>query len=147
MNAQSTSVFVYGTLMRGDCRHRVLAGQEFLGEARTEGRYRMFDVGSYPGLVESTDGLAIEGEVYRVDNDCLRVLDQVEGVELGLYERRRIALQAPFGTAPVEAYFYLRNTHGLKDCGSRWHGGSRMQQWDGGPPPTTSETQHESQQQ
>lgn len=145
MSAQFTSIFVYGTLMRGDCRHRVLVDQQFLGTARTECRYRMFDVGRYPGLVESADGLAIEGEVYRVDHDCLRVLDQVEGVDLGLYQRTRVALQPPFDTMPVEAYLYLRSTRGLKECGTRWHGGSRTQKWDGGPPPAPVEMQHEPQ--
>ncbi|QDU38266.1 Gamma-glutamylcyclotransferase family protein YtfP [Maioricimonas rarisocia] len=140
MNVQPTSVFVYGTLMRGDCRHRVLAGQAFLGEARTVSRYRMFDIGSYPGLVESDDGLRIEGEVYRVDKDCLRMLDQVEGVDHGLYARRRIHLEAPFATQPVEGYLYLRSTQGLKDCGKRWHGASRSETWAGGPPPAPPAT-------
>ncbi|MFG0334386.1 MAG: gamma-glutamylcyclotransferase [Maioricimonas sp. JB049] len=140
MNLQPTSIFVYGTLMRGQCRHRVLEGQEFLGEAGTVNRYRLFDMGSYPGLVESSDGLSIEGEVYRVDNDCLRVLDQVECVDQGLYARRRIDLQAPFDSQPVEGYLYLRSTQGLKDCGRRWHGGSRRETWAGGPPPVPPAT-------
>lgn len=127
-------IFVYGTLMRGDCRHAVLAGQQFMGEARTEPAYRMFDVGTFPGLVEAADGLEVEGEVWRVDERCLARLDAVEGVDEGLYARRPIRLQAPFETAPVEAYFYLQSTAGLRDCEWRWHGRSRGMNWEGGPP-------------
>jgi gamma-glutamylaminecyclotransferase len=129
-----TLVFVYGTLMRGDCRHGALAGQEFAGEARTIAAYRMYDVGTYPALVEAADGVEIEGEVWRVSAACRARLDAVEGVDEGLYARRTIRLQPPFDTSPVEAYFYLQSTSGMRDCGSRWHGRSRGSTWNGGPP-------------
>ena len=130
----STLVFVYGTLMRGDCRHSALGGQEFVGEGRTVAAYRMYDVGTYPALVETADGLEIEGEVWRVDAACLARLDGVEGVDEGLYARRPIRLQPPFDTTPVVAYFYRLSTSGMPDCGSRWHGRSRGSVWHGGPP-------------
>jgi gamma-glutamylcyclotransferase (GGCT)/AIG2-like uncharacterized protein YtfP len=130
----STCIFVYGTLMRGDCRHGALAGQEFVGDARTVAAYRMYDVGTYPALVEATDGLEIEGEVWRVDAACLARLDGVEGVDEGLYARRPIRLQAPFEATRVDAYIYLQSTTGMTDCGPRWHGRSREMKWEGGPP-------------
>ena len=37
-------VFVYGTLKRGDCRHRFLAGSKFLGLAATYLLVRWRDV-------------------------------------------------------------------------------------------------------
>lgn len=113
-------VFVYGTLKRGHCRASNLSGQRFVGTAETVPRYRMRDVGTYPGLIESADGLAIQGEVWEVDNACLQRLDVVEAVNEGEYERRAIALQAPFDHEPVEAYFYLRPTETMADCGITW---------------------------
>ena len=130
----STLVFVYGTLMRGDCRHSALAGQEFVGEARTVAAYRMYDAGTFPGLVEAADGLEIEGEVWCVDAWCLARLDVIEGVNEALYARRAIRLQTPFETTPVETYLYLQSTIGMPDCGPRWHGRSRSMKWEGGPP-------------
>jgi gamma-glutamylcyclotransferase (GGCT)/AIG2-like uncharacterized protein YtfP len=131
----ATNLFVYGTLMRGDCRHGALAGQQFLGEATTVPRYRMYDVGTYPALVESPHGLAIEGELWSIDDACLARLDEVEGMPEGLYARRPITLQAPFEETAAQAYFFLKGTGGMADCGPRWHGGSRGTNWSGGPPP------------
>ena len=70
----STLVFVYGTLKRGLSNHGWLRGQTFEGEARTVPRYRMFDLGGYPGMVlaDEGEGGAIEGEVWAVDEEGLR---------------------------------------------------------------------------
>ena len=127
-------IFVYGTLMRGDCRSSALQGQRFAGEARTLPQYRMYDVGSYPALVETPRGVCIEGEVWEVTPACLARLDAVEGVPEGLYERRLIRLQGRFDGLHVEAYLYRQSTDGMQECGTRWHGRSRGLVWDGGPP-------------
>ena len=113
-------VFVYGTLKRGDSRHHWLDGQRFLGLATTLPRYRMYNVGTYPGLIESpNDGLAIRGEVWEVTPECLTTLDDVEGIDEGLYRRDVIQLEAgSFGT--VQAYFYLQSVTGCPDCGEEW---------------------------
>lgn len=118
--AGTTFVFLYGTLKRGFSRAHALAGQSFHAEAVTKPQYRMFDCGSYPGLVEHDDGLPIEGEVWSVSPDCLRELDEIEGVELNLYRRVPIKLEPPFDQEHVEAYMYCRNTRGLPDCGTSW---------------------------
>jgi gamma-glutamylcyclotransferase (GGCT)/AIG2-like uncharacterized protein YtfP len=118
--SQSSKIFVYGTLKRGYCRASALSGQRFLGAAATAPAYRMFDCGSYPGLVESDEGLSIEGEVWEIDIECLQLLDDVEGVALNLYRRGRVKLLAPFDADHVQAYFYRRTTAGLSDCGPVW---------------------------
>src|SRR5215471_201591 len=60
-----TIVFVYGTLKRGERNHRLLADQEFLGAAVTVPRYRVFDLGPYPGLVrDDATGLAVRAELF-----------------------------------------------------------------------------------
>ena len=87
----------------------------------TAARYRLFDCGSYPGLViAESNGLAIEGEVYEVSEACLERLDEEEGVDIGLYERCRIQLKSPFDDIEIEAYFYLGDCRTLSDCGVRW---------------------------
>jgi gamma-glutamylaminecyclotransferase len=116
----ATRLFVYGTLKRGHRRSPALDGQRFLGIARTAARYRLLDCGGYPALVESADGRDIEGELWEVDAEGLARLDQIEGVDLRLYQRRTVILAAPFDELACEAYFYCRAVTGLRDCGGSW---------------------------
>ena len=120
MDDFSQLIFVYGSLKRGHALHALLQGQLYLGDAVTQPLYRLFDLGSYPGLVEWPDGLGICGEVYQVDLDCLRRLDEAEGVYERLYARRRIYLQTEFEGRDVYAWFWLRTTAGLRDCSVAW---------------------------
>jgi gamma-glutamylaminecyclotransferase len=115
-------VFVYGTLMRGECYHAALADQQFVGTAITSPQYRLFHCGSYPALIETQSGSGnrIEGEVWRVSTACLTRLDEVEGVHEGLYERRSVALEVGTSDEAVEAYFYLQDVSTLPDLGTRW---------------------------
>ena len=119
-------VFIYGTLMRGHCRAELLAGQQFLGAVRTEPRYRLFSLGPYPALVSADrrdvigDGRAIEGELWAVDDECLKTLDWVEDVDEGVYERATVALEGV--DTPAQAYFYRGSVAARPDCGTRWSG-------------------------
>lgn len=115
-----TLIFVYGTLMRGECRAHVLRPQTFLGEARTVAAYRLYDCGSYPGLIEAQDGLRIHGELWSVDARCIRRLDRIEAVDEGLYERTTVQLDHPSTDQVVQAYLYAQSVKGLRDCGERW---------------------------
>jgi gamma-glutamylaminecyclotransferase len=106
-------VFVYGTLKRGGSNHSFLAGQTFCGAARTVKGFRLVNLGDYPGMVadaEDRDGVA--GEVWSVDEGCLTRLDQLEGIDEGLYVRAPIALQPPFANDEVLTYFYALGTTG-----------------------------------
>lgn len=84
------SVFVYGTLRRGDGNHWVLNnnGKEpaiFLGEAITAGR--MVEAG-YPIILPPTgDGQIIVGEVWKVTKTTLAALDRMES-HPDMYERK-----------------------------------------------------------
>lgn len=120
MESAGQLIFVYGSLKRGYRLHRLLAGQEFLGAAQTASQYRMFDLGEYPGLTESDDGVSVTGEVYRVTAECLLMLDDVEDVGAGMYARRRVCLAQEFTGAGVDAWFWLRSVSGCRDCGSSW---------------------------
>jgi len=102
-------VFVYGTLKRGCSNHPVLAGQTFLGEARTAPGYRLHHLGDYPGMITAPDDtLGVAGEVWSVDAVALARLDAFEGTAEGLYRREPVKLLPPFADRSVDTYLYAR---------------------------------------
>lgn len=117
----SERVFVYGTLKRGLSNHRYMAGQKFLGEARTAPLYRMVDCGGYPGMFTVEEGgLSILGEVWEVDDGCRKQLDILEDVGLGLYSLEPVPLLDPFTQEEVRTYIYRWPVAGLRDVGTEW---------------------------
>ena len=91
-------VFVYGTLRAGEVNDiNRAAGRngivmpEWIGAAHVQGR--LFDFGSYPGLVIDEEGAPIRDDVYRIDDALVPVLDEIEevypGVE-GLFRSHRL---------------------------------------------------------
>lgn len=116
----SILIFVYGTLKRDGSRSAALRDQQFIAEVQTLPRYRLYDCGSYPGLVEADDGLSIHGELWSVNPECVVRLDRIEAVEEGLYERRAVRLLNPHDEADVQTYFYRQSIDGLPNCGERW---------------------------
>lgn len=74
----TTTVFVYGTLLKGEGNHRVLRGGTFVRAARTRPDLSMFTLGAFPG-VSRGGTTAIEGELYVVDDAVLARLDALEG--------------------------------------------------------------------
>jgi gamma-glutamylcyclotransferase (GGCT)/AIG2-like uncharacterized protein YtfP len=112
------TLFVYGTLQRGQRNEHLLRGQTFLRTAPTLPRYRLYDAGEYPGLVEDdAAGQAIWGELWEIDEQLLPALDALEGVPV-LYERRIIAVEGAAG--PVIGYLYRGDLTTLRACGDRW---------------------------
>jgi gamma-glutamylcyclotransferase (GGCT)/AIG2-like uncharacterized protein YtfP len=90
-------VFVYGTLLRDQVNHHLLAGAEYLGPHRTVPRFALCNLGTYPGLIQG-GGTAVSGEVYRVDGRTLALIDRLEE-QPRLYRRR--LLPTPYGLAWV----------------------------------------------
>lgn len=81
-DTQGIRVFVYGTLKEGRPNNDALRGADLLGRHILRGKYRMVNLGYYPGMVflPSTEpDNQILGEVYRVSRDTLQVLDYIEG--------------------------------------------------------------------
>ena len=117
-----TLLFLYGTLKRGYSNHAYLAGQEFLGEARTPPGFQLYDLNGYPGMVVESAPPAegVSGEVWRIDPPTLEQLDQLEGLAEGLYRRERVPLLPPFHDHPVEAYIYARSVAHRRRIGSNW---------------------------
>jgi gamma-glutamylaminecyclotransferase len=114
-------IFVYGTLKRGCSNHHYLAGQKFLGEARTVPGFRLFGLSGHPGMVpHPADGDGVTGEVWSVTPEALRHLDGLEGIDEGIYRRERIPLLYPFADHAIEGYLYSRPIAGRPDLGSTW---------------------------
>jgi gamma-glutamylcyclotransferase (GGCT)/AIG2-like uncharacterized protein YtfP len=121
--APAAIVFVYGTLKRGGSNHGHLAGQIFLGEARTVAGFTLYSLGDYPGLVaDATDQAGVTGELWAVDAACLEQLDILEGIAEGLYARDQVRLAAPHEhLAPAaQLYRYLGAISGRRHLGSTW---------------------------
>lgn len=114
-------LFVYGTLKRGGENHALLAAQQFLGTARTAPGFTLYSLGNYPGLIALPgDQSGVEGELWRVNPECLARIDDLEGLAEGLYVRSVITLSEPITAEPVETYFYARNIEGQRPIGARW---------------------------
>ncbi|MEX2044853.1 MAG: gamma-glutamylcyclotransferase family protein [Opitutus sp.] len=114
-------LFVYGTLKRGGCNHRHLAGQAFVAEACTAPGFALFNLGGFPGIAPAPDDMeGVRGELWAVDGDALAQLDEFEGVPGGLYRRGPIPLQAPFEELPIDTYFPVRSVAGLQRIGTVW---------------------------
>lgn len=75
MNNQA--VFVYGTLRKGGSNHFRMASADFLGEGKISGR--MYKIDWYPALLCGGETF-VKGELYRVDGETLKALDDFEGI-------------------------------------------------------------------
>ncbi len=116
-----TTLFVYGTLKRGGTNHLFLAGQRFLGSARSVAGYTLYSLGDYPGLVRAPgDTAGVTGELWVVNDACLAELDHLEGLDEGLYERVEILLAPNPFAAAAQTYLYPRPHHGLPPVGDTW---------------------------
>lgn len=112
-------LFVYGTLKSGQRNNRYyLQGQRCLGPARTTPGYRLYNCGTYPGLVADSSGSSVSGEIWEVEERRMDRIDGLEGVEEGLFARARIQLVEP--EVMAVAYLYQQSIEGLAQCGPSW---------------------------
>jgi gamma-glutamylcyclotransferase (GGCT)/AIG2-like uncharacterized protein YtfP len=84
------TVFVYGTLLRGETNHYFLKGSRFLGETSTEPLYDLVDMGGLPVMV-SGGSTSVVGELYEVGEETLAALDNLEGHPIW-YTRTNVVL-------------------------------------------------------
>ncbi len=113
--------FVYGTLMRGECRGHLMEnlGAEPVCLAHTSGR--LLHCGGYPGMVvpEHPTHETVKGELVRVHDlkQAFEALDRVEGYVpenpgMSLFQRTTIAAVTPDGgTETAWAYLYAGMNH------------------------------------
>jgi gamma-glutamylcyclotransferase (GGCT)/AIG2-like uncharacterized protein YtfP len=71
-------VFVYGTLRQGGGRAmpELFPEAKFVGRAKVRGR--LYDLGEYPCLLLGEADSLVLGEVYEIDDEILRQLDEIE---------------------------------------------------------------------
>jgi gamma-glutamylcyclotransferase (GGCT)/AIG2-like uncharacterized protein YtfP len=116
------NLFVYGTLLKGLCRFRVISGSAFLGHAFIKAD--LYDLGSFPAVAEG--GGVVYGELYSIDERTLHDIDSIEGFrpdrpETSFYQRQKIAATSLHdgSTIQAETYFFNQELSRDKkiDCG------------------------------
>lgn len=118
-----TALFVYGTLKRGASNHGLMAGQQFLGSARTVPGFVLYDLGGYPGMVQVPGASGfVTGEVWLVSSACLAALDRFEGIGEGLYRREPVMMVTPYDHLAVDSYLFAQSVAGRRQLGSSWPG-------------------------
>ena len=112
MSHQPTSIFVYGTLKRGQCRERCWPRPPLRIEPATV-RGALYDLGPYPALVEGNDCIA--GELWHLSpsdmHASLLELDRVEGFRSrasDLYQRVTITCQTASVAVAAWTYRFAR---------------------------------------
>jgi gamma-glutamylcyclotransferase (GGCT)/AIG2-like uncharacterized protein YtfP len=95
-------VFVYGTLRSGSPGAMTIRfpAARFLSDASVSGR--LYDLGTYPGLLTSESSSLVKGEIYQVDDDTLRELDEFEAS--GNYRRKQVEVFVATGKTTCWAY-------------------------------------------
>lgn len=106
-------LFVYGTLRRGERAHALLGAARFLGQAWTEPRFRLVDMGGYPALVEG-GSLRVLGEIYEIDPAQMDALDAYEDCPR-LYRHAQLTLDGHEVTTYVLVAEHARGMPELSD--------------------------------
>ncbi len=126
----ASTVFVYGSLKRGQPNYHWLTGAPWLGEASLDG-VQLFDLGPFPMAVKEAlsprGGHPLRGEHYQVDQPILERLDRLEGAPR-LFQRHWCTLRDGQG-----AWVYLgrpsqvRHAPLIAHC--RWMGPREARWW------------------
>lgn len=98
------NVFVYGTLKTGQSRNHILEPHSPGIPCVTVQKFKMKRAG-YPFIKPDSRGFPVVGELYRVSDETLKVLDQIEGYP-NLFNRLKIHIE--FKDGMVEALVYVK---------------------------------------
>ena len=108
----SNKLFVYGTLKQGGELHPDLKRQKvrLLGPARIQGRLFQIEGESFPGAVPTNSNEYVTGELYELSEPDLALgkIDEIEGCDEGLFERRLTDAWHNGRKMKAWAYFYAR---------------------------------------
>ena len=98
-------LFVYGTLMKGFSNHYLLEGAEWVETAKTLEKYSLYESG-IPFVFKGEEVSHIYGELYRVDELTLKIVDRLEG-HPEWYQREEIQIITDLGhNLTAWLYFY-----------------------------------------
>lgn len=105
-------VFVYGTLRKGATNHERMAGAQAVSDAWILGR--LYAIDWFPGmLLDDEEGIPVRGEVYGVDREGLRALDEFEGAS---FERVKALVNLKSGESQeVWVYEFRGELKGKKE--------------------------------
>jgi gamma-glutamylcyclotransferase (GGCT)/AIG2-like uncharacterized protein YtfP len=94
-------VFVYGTLRAGEsndinraAERNGIAAPVLIGSGHINGR--LYDFDAYPGLVLDSAAGPVHGDIYRIDETLVPVLDEIEDIVpgvIGLYRSERLQVR------------------------------------------------------
>ncbi len=104
-------VFVYGTLKQNHYYHQEYLGRggaTFLGPAHTGPGFTLY-VDALPHMVADGNGSGVRGEIYEVQQDVLKSIDDLEG-HPRVYRREIIEVTDDNGK-PLKCWAYLRPKH------------------------------------
>ncbi len=101
---QRYPVFVYGTLKRGCCNHKLLKGFKGI-EAQAPG-IELHEGPGYPYAIRG-EGTTF-GELYYVDLNTLKELDALES-HPDYYRREKTTVILLPNNEPIDAWIYLNN--------------------------------------
>jgi gamma-glutamylcyclotransferase (GGCT)/AIG2-like uncharacterized protein YtfP len=98
-------VFVYGTLRSGDAGAMSIRfpNSKFIADAKVSGS--LYDLGAYPGVLVNESNSLVVGEVYEVDDETLRKLDEFEASSN--YRRKQVEISV--GTLLRSGWVYEPN--------------------------------------
>ncbi len=101
------TLFVYGTLRKGQASHGLLKDARFLGNAKTAERYGLYVLphGVPYAAHNGSQLVAVSGEIYSVDEITLEAVDHFEG-HPDVYERREVPVVLECGIE-VNAWMYF----------------------------------------
>jgi len=103
----TTTLFVYGTLRKGQCNHFFLDRSKFLGNAKTKRRYALY--GNWlPFLSRAGSVSQVTGEVYSVNDATLLNLDRLEG-HPDMYKREQAEVVLEAGRE-LSAWIYFHDS-------------------------------------
>jgi len=106
-------IFVYGSLLSGMGNSHFLENSQKLGDDITPNGFSLVDLGYFPGALKANYGI-IKGEVYEVDDNTFKRINQLEGYNeanptKGLYNR--IEIDTTFGKAFMYIYNNVYNSN------------------------------------
>ena len=87
--SENLLICVYGSLRRGMGNYRLLETSKLLSTETIQDNFRMVDMGSYPGLIESEEANNIIVEVYEVTPDTYKRIERLEGYP-SFYNRKDV---------------------------------------------------------
>ena len=121
-NGFEHTVFVYGTLMKGERASSILTKSIYGGTAILEG-YEIYNLGQFPGI-QNKENRRVYGEIYFVNERTLNSIDFYENEGI-TFDRREVVLS---GGVRAETYVYCDGPCN-NELNRLWNGNDNKRVW------------------